>query len=430
MGGGAKGSAGAEASYNMSTDVVKVAMGGPLDNIVRAMVHELGHRVYFKSLGSQGRTAWEEFFGANVGAPDVESIIKDWEKYAEKDKKYGAWLGHYASHLKGAGDDTALMWLSLIAGKINIQEDLNPMTGQPRKKSDKPGLEQLKDRKSEVAVFLHPVSAYSGTNPEELFAEVMSYILVDGPQKVEPIVRDAFTRAVPAIRLASRVASRYLEARAIRLDKASLLDLSKDLEEAVVRRGSNEPMGQKVLANKPFVVKAVDGSPVSLQVVLATRPSDNPDIVLDGGVGTYKGDKVVLIYLNGSQPGLKSWAQKKLLSHKLYPVLIHEMTHVSDKYTKGVGDRMTQEEARDNAAYYNDPSEVRAYMQEVVSEASERFPIWDKLVKISPTKAKAVDYLIGNSGTWAEVSPYWTTSNKQKVLKAVVQALDEYLSAE
>lgn len=212
--GGAGGSASGAASYNISTDLIKVALDDSVRELVHALVHELGHRVYYRSLSSNGRAAWEEFFGENVGLPDVDTILSDWDKWRKvsKPREYRDFLGYYLRHLKDTGDEQTVMMLNLIASKVGIDEDFDPMTGRPKGKNPISGYDQLKAKKQEAKVFLYPVSAYSGKNPEELFAEVLAYVLVDGPQRVEPLVREVFRRAVPALRLAHRVVERYLGA--------------------------------------------------------------------------------------------------------------------------------------------------------------------------------------------------------------------------
>jgi len=204
---GATSSPNAEASYNIPSDTMKVAIKGPFKEVLHAIVHELGHRVYYKALGGQGRLAWEQFFGDNVQAPDLDSIMRKWDKWRAKDDhwstKYGKWLGFFLSHLRETGDSDTAMWLNLIAGKWDINEDLNPMTGAPRRKDAVPGYDQIMAKKDQIKVFLYPVSAYSGKDASELFAEVFGYMLVDGPGKVPEIVRDAFGRAVPSVKTAA-----------------------------------------------------------------------------------------------------------------------------------------------------------------------------------------------------------------------------------
>jgi hypothetical protein len=105
------------------------------------------------------------------------------------------------SHLRSKGDDDTLMWLNLIAHNFNIQENIDSMTGSP-KKGAVTGYDQIKAKWNEIKVFLYPVSAYSGKDAQELFAETLGYLLVDGPGRVPEILRDAFSRAVPKIKMA------------------------------------------------------------------------------------------------------------------------------------------------------------------------------------------------------------------------------------
>jgi len=206
-----KGSHNTLASYNPHHDLLRLAAGGKFRATVRTAIHELGHRWYFRVMGSQGRAAWTEFFGDNVAPPDLSEIMAEWERFA-KVHEYGAWLGYFIHHVKQKMPDQR-MWLILAADQAGIHEDFHPMTGQPsRKKSNRPGLDQMKEKLAEIKVFMHPVTAYSGTSPEELFAETFAYIVTDGPRRIPPIVRDAFSRAVPQARVAAsvpRVAARH-----------------------------------------------------------------------------------------------------------------------------------------------------------------------------------------------------------------------------
>jgi len=220
LSGAARGSAGAQASYHWPSDSVKIAIGGSFKETVHSVVHELGHRVYFKTLGSKGRGAWEEFFGANVQPPDLDALFKKWDAWKASGgweaEKYGDWLGYFISHLKSKGEDDAVMWLNLIAEKAGIQENIDNVTGLPKKGAIS-GYDQLKAKAGEIKVFLYPVSAYSGKDAAELFAETLGYLLVDGPGKVPEIVRDAFSRAVPRLKVAEEaeiVVGLYLVASA------------------------------------------------------------------------------------------------------------------------------------------------------------------------------------------------------------------------
>jgi hypothetical protein len=190
------------AYYNTSDGVMGLAVGREPEKALKSMIHELGHKAYYKVTSVEGRNAWRNFFESNSGAPNVDHIIKDWEAYTQhgdwEAKKFGRFAAYYLKHLRKENSDEA-MWVSLVVDKLKIEEDFNPNTGAP-KKGIVPGLDQLIAKKGEAKVFLYPVTAYSGTNASELFAETFAHYIIDGPGRIPEIVLDAFHRALPEIR--------------------------------------------------------------------------------------------------------------------------------------------------------------------------------------------------------------------------------------
>ena len=229
---------------------------------------------------------------------------------------------------------------------------------------------------------------------------------------------------------AERVARRYL-ARAIRVDKGRARELAKELERVLAKKiGGPRPLGKQILVPAaPYDIQTVDGTTIPIYIRLGAVETTKPFYVVDGGYGVSSRypHPIVVVNVNGSMEAeqLRKAAQAHQVHEQLYPVLIHELTHAADKYSKGVGSRMTVDEMRtDMGSYYNDPTEVRAYMQEVVDEAQSRFQHWDKL-KATFGPGKGLEYLLKMCPTWQEVSPHWTDRNKQLVIKAVAQALND-----
>jgi hypothetical protein len=220
-------------------------------------------------------------------------------------------------------------------------------------------------------------------------------------------------------------------ARAIRLDKRRIKELSKELEKVLVQklRSSRGPLGRRMLVpSAPYDIRTVDGQSLTVFIRMQTVETKSPYYVVSGGLGYDRSGKVaVVININGSIPSEDIYraAKGRSVALQIYPVLIHELTHAADKFTRGVGERMTEEEARDNAAYYNDPGEVRAYMQEVVDESEEHFKSYNKL-ESAFGPGKALQYLLNTGKIWKEISPYWTERNKRLVIKAVVHALNDW----
>ena len=221
-------------------------------------------------------------------------------------------------------------------------------------------------------------------------------------------------------------------ARAIPLDKSSIMHFTEFLEKKLAELASKHagPFGRMKLGQWPYEIRTVDGTEITTYVRFETVPTKEPNYVLDGGVGFLRGTPIVVVQINGSldADAIQKGSETHIVKIQLYNLLLHEFTHVADKYTRGVGQGgrgLTEEQLRNNpAAYYNNPSEMHAYMQEVVDQVSNRFVHYEKLR--SRFGQKALGMLLNMSDTWIRVSPYWTERNRQKVLKAVYQALADW----
>jgi hypothetical protein len=91
----------------------------------------------------------------------------------------------------------------MVAHQLDIKEEFHPVTGRP-KKGTTAGLDQLIAKKNEAKVFLYPVSAYSASSAEELYAETFSKLCLEGPTAVAPILRDAFYNRLPGFKRGSQ----------------------------------------------------------------------------------------------------------------------------------------------------------------------------------------------------------------------------------
>jgi hypothetical protein len=159
--------------------------------------------------------------------------------------------------------------------------------------------------------------------------------------------------------------------------------------------------------------------------------TDNPYYVVSGGLGYAQGHiPVVVVFVNGSLD-VKKPAAGHSVQNQLYPVLLHELTHAADKFTRGVGEQMTEEEARDNDRYYNHPTEVRAYLQEILDELNHILPHVERLKTVLyPNMGEALKVVLNQSKTWQEIEPHLTDRNKKLIMKAVAQEYEEYLESE
>lgn len=209
----ASGATGANAAYRRGDGTMWVAVGGDPKRILQSMVHETGHKVYYEEMGNVGRRAWEAFYEGNVGKISVDDIIAAWEAFAAQAKPYnfprtiGAFLGSIKDNFE------LRMWSEMVASKLGLEDDMD-QRGK-LKKGKTWALDQLIERRGEVEVFLHPVTAYSATNPSELFAEVFAHYIIYGPSRIPEVTREVFRRAAPGLKVASmveRVARRFMGA--------------------------------------------------------------------------------------------------------------------------------------------------------------------------------------------------------------------------
>jgi len=223
--------------------------------------------------------------------------------------------------------------------------------------------------------------------------------------------------------------------RPIRLDKSAirrLIDtLLKKLDRKLSRMDDDEPLGRMQIAKVPFKVEGTSGKDIQLVVVLRSKPSSSPFPVTGGGMGTLRatGKTAIVVELNGRYQVsfYKGSPDGSMLHDGLWNALLHELTHVADEYREKVEETTTHvktEDELDPKWYYNQGSEVRAYMQEVVDQVLDVLP---KFQKTFDDKTSLV-YALKFSETWGEVKEHLTPRNKKKVLGAVWSAIQDVSS--
>lgn len=249
--------------------------------------------------------------------------------------------------------------------------------------------------------------------------------------------------------LARRVANRYA-ARSVHLDKRSIEHfVTHDLVPAIVswvkRRPEDVPLGSNNIAEENLTIEAADGRS-SLEVIVGvrSRPSNHKGtITLGGGFGKWRGRPAIVLELNGAytpkellservlQP-LWSCTHESCLPYSLYSLIIHEATHAADSLFPGPpidglergGEIPT---SIDPVKYINNPSEVRAFMQQVVDEVPRyaKMPAIREraLTKPNPNQ-ELIAFALRLSTTWKLIEQYLTPVNKAKILRAVYEYLD------
>jgi hypothetical protein len=222
-------------------------------------------------------------------------------------------------------------------------------------------------------------------------------------------------------------------ARAILVDKNRLRELSRELQRAVAMktRGREGPLGKTVLMpSAPYDIRTVDGRSRDIFIRMQSVVTQSPYYAVSGGFGsTASGKPTLVVNINGSLNAENLFKSANsdsfLIANQIYDVLLHEVTHAADIFTKGVAESLSEQEARENPkAYYNHPSEVRAYLQEILSELEHTFKNYEKFVKLFGP-SKGITVMLNQSKTWQEIEPYLTEKNKRLIIKAVAQRVTE-----
>lgn len=179
-----------------------------------------------------------------------------------------------------------------------------------------------------------------------------------------------------------------------------------------------------------FDLTDVKGAPRRVYVRVTTVIAPGPEFISTGGFGTYvdTGLPVVELGLNVRLGEDAIWRQTKhgdWIAREIYQVLLHELTHAAD-VIRSYRRPMSRTEAGDDlAVYLNEPSEVAAYLQEVLHEIEHLLPNHALKLKHHFGASKAASMVLGMSSTWAWAAPYWTPKNRRKVAKAVAARLIE-----
>ena len=231
-----------------------------------------------------------------------------------------------------------------------------------------------------------------------------------------------------------------IASRPIPIDKslidAEVRDLIVDLKRELGRRHpQDEPLGQ-LAPNHAVLQKdldrfsdalGVEGKNILVPVLRVTSVvSDSPQLLLSGGKGSMGSRPAIVLNLNGRYTTKALRESVEFMARDFRQMLLHEMTHVLDIQQKNRATTREVPRNIDPEKYYNDPHEVRAYMQEFVDKALEMAPKFADHFK----GQEFIRYILLTNDTWKDVSPYLTERNKALMLKALYRSLIDggYLS--
>jgi len=183
--------------YNPSTDILTLYPLGMLaapDG--HTLIHEIGHRFWFKCLPGQARTEWEEILGdrgVTISDRDIEhfyrivvdKLPKDWAFMDAKDI-----LNLTLPAAKSRADEIKFRELS--------ETYIRSISAKPSEPFDPDDyLRRLKFKDKEV-VQVEEISDYGDTEPIEGFAEAFRLWVTKGPRALGPFTRELFVQVCQA----------------------------------------------------------------------------------------------------------------------------------------------------------------------------------------------------------------------------------------
>ncbi len=170
----------------------------------------------------------------------------------------------------------------------------------------------------------------------------------------------------------------------------------------------------------------------NVPVLIAFMPSDN----FGGGFGKHpKLGTVVKIFYDARA----TWEEvvSTYYLNRVQTLLYHELTHAVDHIPdmRGQGGHSNEPSGLEDLkvtpkAYYNDPTEVRAYMRQLFEE------IRGNVLNLMRTPmaqrwglAKIITNSLSASQTWREMAPHLTSSNHNRILKGLVTEFEAALAS-
>lgn len=127
-------------------------------------------------------------------------------------------------------------------------------------------------------------------------------------------------------------------------------------------------------------------------------------------------------------------AKRETLQRELFKVLLHELTHAHDYIDiekekppeeKDLGLVPSREDFKFWEDYYNNPREVRAFMQEIAYETLQLLGDPSMDPEIKENLGEAIQIVLKNHPTTKEMWEFLTQQNKKKFMQGVYRFLKE-----
>lgn len=458
-----KATIGLQAVYTPQSDRIRlyllpIAYGGP--QAVLALVHELGHRYYYKRMKQPQRLLWDDWSSRYKVPPVSErGATSPAEKFAEaftwyvlakhmgldQREEFEAIMKKSRRHAteelatdpETGETHTLKEWAKVFADRVReAVRETRQVTAMVQKRAVGESLDRGWSGHSTFAPMRHaegdeedilaqpegPASKYFFDSPiKRVFRDLQEKGHVPTPTEIvdqNPLGKEYSTLSRFVVRKAARPT--LLDDRVVNeIVERVWRQLGKEF------RRSREYPPEMPIGTHEFLLflpdlslTTVRGKQIKFDLMIGSKPSKNRDTIYYGYQGVYRENKMIIGFLlNGVYQ--RDVFLRAEFKKEFRRMLIHELTHVSDYSTTSydLGDNTIGATPQSLPAYYNDPAEVRAYMQQIVDDVMERRgnPMFSKIKRTRPLLLS----MIRNSPIWKQISPYLTPQNRNLILKAV-----------
>lgn len=151
--------------------------------------------------------------------------------------------------------------------------------------------------------------------------------------------------------------------------------------------------------------------------------------------GAFYGDEIRL-NLNGRYSPKQLLGVLSSAKVEFYSILLHEMTHASDVLFKGTFEVQPEDGRNPSDDYYNDPNELRAFMQQIVDDVTSlawvmkglKGGLGRKMIQHPPHnwRHEVLTKALSQSPSWKQIEQHLTKANRDKILAVVYRALEPY----
>ncbi len=169
--------------------------------------------------------------------------------------------------------------------------------------------------------------------------------------------------------------------------------------------------------------------PVIVRSVVDSEKVNQGKLVIGAGAGDVDGQFIIEIIIEGAYTWQKLKELRQYLVKDLYTALLHELTHAADHAYDNKTSRlgrppyMSKDGAIDDVEYWNDPRELRAFLQEVVEESLARAETFARSHRNENVTREQVLEYVYNGEMWKQTAKFMNERNRAKILKAVYTAL-------